>query len=62
MGTTQENIDQEQEEVLLIIETNAVVNPRAVMVHSGNASLASRAMMAQWNFNRVTLRAFLGED
>ena len=36
-----EDIDQEQEEVLLVIIPNAVVDPRAVVIHPGDASVAS---------------------
>ena len=41
MQAPKEHIDQEQDKVLLIIIPNAVVDPRAMVVHSGDASVAS---------------------
>lgn len=54
-----EDINQEENEVLLVVETDTVVNPRAVMVHASNASAASAAVMGSRRFNRIAFLALL---
>ena len=39
MTTPVENVDKEKDEMLLSIVADAVVDPRAMMIHSGNAVL-----------------------
>jgi hypothetical protein len=41
-----DTIKKEQEEVLIIEETNAIVNPRAMMIHLQYTSAAHSAMVA----------------
>ena len=60
MHGAQEDVDEELEEELLVVVAYTVIDPRAVMVHSGNASLADRAVMAQGRLHRVALSAVLG--
>ena len=45
MSTAVENVEEEQNEVLLGVETNAIIDPRTVVIHLGYASLTDRAMM-----------------
>ena len=54
-----EDVDEELEEELLVIKADAVVHPWAVMVHSGDASFANRAVMAQGRFHGIALLAVL---
>jgi hypothetical protein len=62
MGRPEEDVDQKEKEVLLIVVANAVVYPRTVMVHPGDAALANRAVVALGSFNCVTLFALLAQD
>lgn len=59
MASAIEHIDQEEDEMLLVIVTNTVVNPRTMMIHSCNASLADGAVMRVRWLDTVTLLAFL---
>ena len=43
----QEHVYEELQEKLLVVIANAIVDPGAVMVHPGDASLTDRAMMAK---------------
>jgi hypothetical protein len=43
----------------LFFEAQAVIHPRAVMIHQKHASVAHRAMMGPHRFNVVTLLALL---
>ena len=45
MSTAVENVEEEQNEVLLGVETNTIIDPRTVVIHLGYASLTDRAMM-----------------
>ena len=47
MDRAQENVNEELQEKLLVVVTNAIVDPGAVMVHPGDAALTDRAMMAK---------------
>ena len=40
MDRSEEDIDEELKEELLVVEADAVVDPRAVMIHTSNASAA----------------------
>ena len=60
MHGAQEDVDEELEEELLVVVAYTVIDPRAVMVHSGNATLADRTVMAQGRLHRVALSAVLG--
>ena len=62
MRRAKPDVDQELEEKFLVIEANAIVDPRAVVVHSGDASLANRAVMTLWRFHGIALLTFLRED
>lgn len=57
MEATQEDVDQELEEELLVVVTNAVVDPGAVVVHAGDTSLADRAVMTAWGLDGYALLA-----
>lgn len=45
MGGPVEDVDKEEDEMLLVVEANAVVDPRTVVVHPCNAVLADGAVM-----------------
>ena len=62
MRTACEDVDKEQEEVLLIVVTDAVVHPRTVVVHAGDAALAGRAVVALRDLDGVALFAATGKD
>jgi hypothetical protein len=57
-----EHINQEEDEMLLIVVTNAIIDPRAMMIHSSNASFASRAVMRMGRLDTVTLLALFGKN
>lgn len=59
VGAAQEDVYEEQKEVLLVVEANAVVDPRAVMIHPGNAPLADGAVVALRHLDGQALLAFL---
>ncbi len=47
----------------MIVNTNAVVNPRAVMVETLNASITNCAMLASWGTKNFTIGThFAGMD
>ena len=62
MCTPVKDIEEEKYKVFLSIVANAIVNPRAVMIHPSYASLAYTAMMRVWWFYRVTFLALLGHN
>lgn len=62
MGTSIKDIEQEEDEMLLRIEADTVIHPRAVMIHSSNASLANGAVMRMWWLYRIALLALLGHN
>lgn len=39
------NINQKLQKILLVLFSNTIINPRAMMVHPSNTSLANTAMM-----------------
>ena len=55
----QENVDEELQEKLLVVVAYAIINPWAVMVHSGDTAFADGAMMAKRWLYRVALAAVL---
>ena len=57
--TSEAHVDQEEEEELLVVETDAVIHPRAVVVHAGHAPFADGAVVALWNLDCHTFLAFL---
>ena len=57
MNRAKENVDEELQEELLIIESNAVINPWAMMVHPSDAAFTNRTVMAKWWFDRLALLA-----
>ena len=57
MGTPEEHVDQKQDEVLLVVIAHAVVDPRAVVVHASDATLARAAVVAQGNLDSLTFLA-----
>ena len=54
-----EDVDQEQQKVLLVIVAHAVVDPWAVVVHSGNTPLTNAAVVALRGLDRLALFALL---
>jgi hypothetical protein len=40
-----ENINKELQEIFLVVKSNAVVDPRAMMIHASDTATTSRAMM-----------------
>lgn len=48
-----QHIDEEQNEKFAVPESNAVVNPRTVMVHVEDAAVARRAMMASFRLENI---------
>ena len=42
------NMPQEGQEIFVIIQANAASQPRAMMVHSHDASITDRAMVGPW--------------
>ena len=58
----QEDVDEELQEELLVGIADAVVHPRAVMVHASDAVAASRAVMALRGLQRVALLALSRHD
>jgi hypothetical protein len=55
--TTQSHVNKELKEELLIVEANAVIHPRAMMIHSGDTVFADRTVMTHGRFNTITLFA-----
>jgi hypothetical protein len=51
--SAQKNVDQKKHEKLPVPESNAIVNPRAVMVHIEDTPIASRAVMAAFGLENV---------
>ena len=46
----------------MVLQTNAVVDPRTVMVHHVNTRLTYAAVMGTRRFNRLALITFLGPE
>lgn len=55
METAKEDVDEEQEEVLLVLGTDTVVNPGAVMIHLGDTPAARSAMVTLRSLQRRAL-------
>jgi len=53
----QPNVDEELNEVFLIPLSNAIVYPRAVVIHSAHAASAYATMMRTWRPIRLAFRA-----
>ena len=62
MEAPQKHIYQELQEELLVKVAYTVVNPRAVVIHSSNATLTNGAVMTQRCFDCRTLFTFLAQD
>lgn len=62
MCTAYEHIDQEENEVLLVVVADTVIDPRTVVVHSGNTTFASRTMVTLWNFYSIAFLAATLKD
>lgn len=45
VGGANEDVEEEQQEVFLVVDAYAVVYPRAMMVHFGDATLANTAVV-----------------
>jgi hypothetical protein len=54
---SEEDVDEELQEELLVRVSNAIVHPRAVMVHASDAPAASRAVVALRSLKRVAFLA-----
>ena len=50
-------VEQDQQEEFSIMESYAIINPGAVMIHIQNASVTHRAMMASLRFKYMTNQA-----
>ena len=56
----QEHINQEEQKVLLVVVSNTVVYPRAVVVHTSHTSLTDAAVVALRGLDCLALFTFLG--
>lgn len=52
-------IEQEEQEIFVIAQANAIARPWAVVVHSQYALLASRTVVGPWGPDDLALRAIL---
>jgi hypothetical protein len=50
-------VKKKEDEKFVILDSNAISNPRAVMVHSQNTSLADFAMMRSWGLHCIAFLA-----
>mmetsp|Transcript_6704 Transcript_6704/g.18726 ORF Transcript_6704/g.18726 Transcript_6704/m.18726 type:complete len:214 (+) Transcript_6704:253-894(+) len=57
IGRASPRVDEEEDKVLEIGSTNAVIHPGAVMVHSADAAVADSAVMAHGGFEGLALAA-----
>ena len=57
MHASQKDVDEELQEELLVGVANAIVHPRAVMVHASDAPATSRAVVALRSLKRVAFLA-----
>lgn len=62
MRGASEDIIEKLEEVLLIVDADAVVDPGAVVIHARDASIARGAVVRLWGFERVACFADFAED
>lgn len=62
MCTTHKYIIEEEDKVLLGIETDAVIHPWTVMIHMCDTALADRTMMGMRWLDRVALFTLFRED
>ena len=53
--TANEDIQIEQKEVLLVMQSYTVIDPYAMMIHSDDTSFTYTAMMCSWRFQAFTL-------
>ena len=60
--TAEHHIEEEKDEEFLVLDAYAAVDPRAVVVHSGNASSTSRAVMCFWGLWGLTLLTVTPKD
>ena len=61
-SATNGSVKQEHQEVLVIVKTNTVADPRTVMVHTHDAAAAHRAVMGTGRPDRRTLHAVAPVD
>jgi len=54
-----EHVEQEEDEMFLSVEANAVVDPGTVVVHAADASLADRTVVTVRRLDRVAFLTFL---
>lgn len=57
VGAAEEDVEQEEQEVLLVVVADAVVDPRAVVVHPRDATFAGRTVVTLRYFDCVALLA-----
>jgi len=55
--TGAEGVEDEKEEIFVISNSNAIINPRTVVVHFDDASFAYAAMVCTVRFERITTTA-----
>jgi len=51
------NVDEKLNKILLIPLPDAIVDPRAMMIHPTNAAFADATVMSAWRTIRFTFRA-----
>ena len=56
-GQSKRRIEQKKYEVLMIISSHAVANPRTMMVHPLNAGVALFTVMYPWQFDNIAFLA-----
>jgi len=47
-------IAKEKNEIFMIVKSNAISNPRTMMIHSIHTFVALPTMMSSWNFDLIT--------
>lgn len=57
IGRAGPSVDEEEDKVLEIASTDAIIHPGAVMVHSADAAVANSAVMAHGGFEGLALAA-----
>ena len=61
MAAAEGDVHKELKEELLVVEAKTIVHPRAVVVHSGDAVLADRTVVAHGRLDAIALFTCFGE-
>ena len=59
VGDADPQVKDEEQEVALIVQANAVVYPWTVMIHTEHTAIADRAVMRPRGFDNVAAFAFV---